>query len=225
MTNQHFITSDGEEIPLSINTRSGLRNITIRPKVNPKREISISIPRITSASSALKFLEQKRGWIEKIYARAPKKEKLRDGDTISVCGTDFVVTSQNLSGKNCMIIGGAPEFFERRCRDKIKEIFLAEVKNIIKTVPPEFRPKHISIRDTTSRWGSCSSTGTISFSWRLAFAPYDVMRYVVMHELAHKKYMDHSPAFWSQVSKLYGEGVGRAKLWLSNHGGELHKYF
>jgi predicted metal-dependent hydrolase len=65
----------------------------------------------------------------------------------------------------------------------------------------------------------------MSLSWRLAFAPVDVMRYVVMHELAHRRHMDHSPAFWATVSELYGFGVERAKRWLNQHGGELHKYF
>ena len=65
----------------------------------------------------------------------------------------------------------------------------------------------------------------MSFSWRLAFAPVDVMRYVVMHELAHTRHMNHSDAFWATVRDLYGPGVGRAKRWLAAHGGELHRYF
>lgn len=221
-----FTTENGEEIPLVIVVRMGSRNITIRPKTNPKREIHISIPARTPGAMAMKFLEQKRKWIEKIYSRAPQKVKLCDGDKIMICGNEILITAnKNNQSENCLLIGGSQEFFERRCRDKIKEIFLSHVKEIIRTTPSEFHPKKIAIRDTTTRWGSCSSTGTISFSWRLAFAPYEVMRYVIMHELAHKKHMDHSPAFWAVVLKLYGNGVGRAKLWLSNNGTELHKYF
>ena len=65
----------------------------------------------------------------------------------------------------------------------------------------------------------------MSFSWRLAFAPYDVMRYVVMHELAHVRHMNHSPEFWAYVRELYGFGVERAKRWLVQNGGQLHRYF
>ena len=115
--------------------------------------------------------------------------------------------------------------FERRVRDFIKDELLITIKEIIKTVPREYWPKHITLRDTQSRWGSCSTTGNISFSWRLAFAPYEVMRYVVMHELSHRKHMDHSKEFWANVSALYGFGVERAKRWLNQHGQELHKYF
>jgi len=127
--------------------------------------------------------------------------------------------------KTLLCIGGGMDMFERRVRDFIKNELLNEIKQIIKTAPHEYWPRHITLRDTQSRWGSCSTTGNMSFSWRLAFAPYDVMRYVVMHELAHTKHMDHSPEFWTTVGKLYGFGVERAKRWLSKNGQTLHKYF
>lgn len=217
MTSNTFILSDGEEIPLIFEIRRDARNITLRPKTTPKREIHVSKPRWTPVFVALNFLEQKRNWIEKFFKNAPKKIKLQDGDTIVIFGEKMIISQKEL--------GGRPEFFERRLRDKIKEMFLARAKAIIKEVPKEFRPTRITVRDTSSRWGSCSTSGTISLSWRLAFAPPEIMRYVIIHELAHIKHMDHSPAFWAQVSKLYGEGVGRAKLWLSKNGAELYKYF
>ncbi|MCL1892468.1 MAG: M48 family metallopeptidase [Alphaproteobacteria bacterium] len=217
MNSQTFTLGDGEEIPLIFESRRGLRNITLRPKTTPTREICISLPRWTPASTALRFLEQKRAWIEKIFAAAPRKIRLAEGDTIAVFGKEFLVS--------VAVLGGRPEFLERRMRDKIKEMFLARVKEIIRTVPANLRPARIAVRDTTSRWGSCSTTGTMSLSWRLALAPPEIMRYVIMHELAHRQHMDHSPAFWATVVQLYGPGVGRAKLWLSKNGAELHKYF
>lgn len=217
MTPISFTLSNGEEIPLLITTRRGLRNITLRPNTIPRREIVISIPWLTHRAEALQFLESKRKWLDKIYAASPKKTKLRDGDTIVIFGQEYLVDQKK--------IGGQPEFLERRLRDKIKAKFLELTKKQIAAFPTEFRPKKIAVHDTTSRWGSCSSTGTISFSWRLAFAPPEIMRYVICHECAHRKHMDHSPAFYATVTKLYGDGVGRAKLWLSKHGGELHKYF
>jgi predicted metal-dependent hydrolase len=212
-----FSLSTGEEIPLLLESRRGLRNISIRPKITPKREIRISLPRIASVSSAMKFLEQKRAWIEKIYAAAPQKIRLKNGDEIEIFGQKYIISQEK--------IGGSPEFLERRLRDKIKAKFLQLAKQEIAKLPPEFRPKKIAAHDTVSRWGSCSSTGTISFSWWLALAPPEIMRYVICHECAHRKHMDHSPAFWAQCAKLYGPGVGRAKLWLSKNGSQLHRYF
>ncbi|HOY47611.1 MAG TPA: SprT family zinc-dependent metalloprotease [Alphaproteobacteria bacterium] len=236
MTDYVFETSSGEEIPVVIETRRGLRNMTLRPKILPMREVRVSKPWLISTSSAVKFIEQKRRWLEKIFDDAPEKIILTDGDIIEFLGKKVIIrhdsykksnfySKDEKTGEDILIIGGAPEMLTRRVRDFIKSEFLSEVKKIIKTAPMDFHPKKIAIRDTTSRWGSCSSNGTISFSWRLAFAPVDIMRYVIMHELAHLKYMDHSVHFWATVSHLYGDGVGRAKLWLTKNGQNLHKYF
>ncbi len=229
MTENMFTTSSGEQIPITIETRRGIRNITIRPHIVPRREIRILKPWLVTSFAAMRFVEQKRAWLEKYFARAPTKIKITDGDTIEFLGHRITIRHNPAQKSNTLRddelqIGGDAAHLERRMRDFIKKEFLVAVKEIIKTAPPAFRPKRIALRDTTSRWGSCSTSGTISFSWRLAFAPTDVMRYVIMHELAHCKHMDHSTAFWSTVAVLYGPGVERAKRWLSVHGAELHKY-
>lgn len=232
-SNTFFVLSDGEQVPVVIETRRGMRNVTLRPKTTPHFEIHISKPWTTSDSFVLKFLESKRKWIEKIFNNAPKKEHLKPGDSIEflnhtvslIHNPKFKSDNYLDNDKTILCIGGGADMFERRVRDFIKSEFLKSVKQIIKTTPREFWPNRISLRDTTSRWGSCSSNKNISFSWRLAFAPYEVMRYVIMHELAHTKHMDHSPEFWATVTQLYGFGVEKAKRWLSHNGGNLHKYF
>jgi predicted metal-dependent hydrolase len=80
------------------------------------------------------------------------------------------------------------------------------------------------VRDTRSRWGSCSAAGTLSFSWRLILAPSTVLHYVVAHELAHLVQRNHGPRFWALVAKLHGEGVDDARAWLRRHGPGLHRY-
>ena len=137
---------------------------------------------------------------------------------------DAVCVVKNDDGTGTLFVGGDAALIENRVRMFIKAELLKQIKEIIRTVPRDFWPRRICLRDTSSRWGSCSTTGTMSFSWRLGFAPYDVMRYVVMHELSHVKHMDHSPEFWAQVRALYGFGVERAKRWLSQNGEKLHEY-
>lgn len=228
-----FILSNGEAVPVIIDNRRGARNVTLRPKTTPKMEIHISKPWTTSTKFVMNFLESKRKWIESIFDRAPRKETVSPGMLIPILGREVRIIHDETIRSNkyldeyklTLCIGGGADMFERRVRDCIKNELLSEIKAIIKTTPREYWPKHITLRDTSSRWGSCSSTGNISFSWRLAFAPYEVMRYVVMHELSHMKHMDHSPAFWANVSELYGFGVERAKRWLSKNGQSLHKYF
>lgn len=229
MADYVFTLSSGEEIPVVITTRRGLRNITLRPKVAPRREIHISKPWLVSENAAIKFLVSKQKWIECTFQKCPVKVVLKPGDVIEFLGRtvelrhDATLRSNKLVG-DVLCVGGDVSMFERRVRDFIKSEFLVELKNIVRTTPREFWPRRIALRDTTSRWGSCSTTGTMSFSWRLAFAPVDVMRYVVMHELAHTKHMDHSADFWATVRELYGFGVERAKRWLTQNGGQLHRY-
>ena len=235
MADFDFVLSDGERIPVVIQVRRGIRNITLRPKVRPNRQIHMSRPWTVSNATALKFLESKRKWVENIYAKCPHKCQLRPGDEIVVFDLRVVLMHnpaqranrlvQNDNGTYTLVVGGGADMFERRERDFVKAEFLRRIKDIIRTTPREFWPQRIALRDTNTRWGSCSTSGTMSFSWRLAFAPYDVMRYVVMHELAHVKHMDHSPAFWAKVRELYGFGVERAKRWLAQNGAELHQWF
>lgn len=85
------------------------------------------------------------------------------------------------------------------------------------------RPRRISVRDQTSRWGSCSSTGQLCFSWRLVLAPSHVLDYVAAHEVAHLKEMNHSARFWALVARTFPE-MSRSKTWLNAHGRELHCY-
>jgi hypothetical protein len=84
-------------------------------------------------------------------------------------------------------------------------------------------PKRISIRDQATRWGSCSTTGTISFSWRLIFAPPFVLDYVAAHEVAHLREMNHGPRFWRLVRDAIPE-MQRARIWLKTYGAELHRF-
>jgi predicted metal-dependent hydrolase len=85
------------------------------------------------------------------------------------------------------------------------------------------RPKRISVRDQSTRWGSCSTTGTISYSWRLIFAPDYVLDYVAAHEVAHLREMNHGPRFWRLVRETMPD-MHKARSWLKHNGAELHRF-
>ncbi len=85
------------------------------------------------------------------------------------------------------------------------------------------QPKRISVRDQSTRWGSCSTTGTISFSWRLIFAPAYVLDYVAAHEAAHLREMNHGPRFWRLVRNTMPD-MHKARAWLKQNGAELHRF-
>jgi len=81
----------------------------------------------------------------------------------------------------------------------------------------------LSLRDTRSRWGSCTSDGGLMYSWRLIMAPPEVLDYVAAHEVAHLAQMNHSPAFWAEVTKIYGD-YAAPRNWLRANGSTLHRY-
>jgi predicted metal-dependent hydrolase len=85
------------------------------------------------------------------------------------------------------------------------------------------RVRRVSIRDQSSRWGSCTSHGSLSFSWRLILAPPYVLDYLAAHEVAHLVEMNHSSRFWKTVGRICSS-VERAKTWLDTYGNDLHRY-
>ena len=85
------------------------------------------------------------------------------------------------------------------------------------------RFRKLNVRDQKSRWGSCSSNGSLSFSWRLIMAPPHVLDYVAAHEVAHLREMNHGPRFWALVAKTMPQ-CDESKRWLRTFGNELHRY-
>ncbi len=81
----------------------------------------------------------------------------------------------------------------------------------------------LTLRDTRSRWGSCTAQGALMYSWRLILAPPEVLRYVAAHEVAHLAEMNHSAAFWATVQRLYGP-YREPRQWLRRHGNDLHGF-
>jgi predicted metal-dependent hydrolase len=110
------------------------------------------------------------------------------------------------------------EVSEAEARRAVKEL----VAMLIEDEAPELgvEPKRVQIRDQRSRWGSCSTNGTLSFNWRLVLAPFDVLDYVVVHELCHMREPNHSRRFWKLV-EARRPGWRKQKEWLWEHGPEL----
>ena len=137
------------------------------------------------------------------------------------------VTSATLDpyGEPVIAVTGEPahvarrvrEFLEREARRDLAEAVIRHTAAL--GVPA----RRLTVRDTTSRWGSCSAKGCLSFSWRLILAPPFVLDYLAAHEVAHLKEMNHSHRFWRIVHGLC-ERTEEAERWLKRHGSELHKF-
>ena len=122
-------------------------------------------------------------------------------------------------------VSGRSEHAPRRLLDYLKrearKTLTARTQELTSRIG--LAPKRITVRDTESRWGSCSADRALSFSWRLILAPPFVLDYVVAHEVAHMRHMNHGPRFWNLVRELVGD-VDSPQAWLSANGPLLHRY-
>lgn len=198
---------NNQEIPVEITTKRNLKNIVIRPKITPRRMIAISKPWHASEARALEFLESKRAWLERFFAKSGPAE-IRVGDKVMICGEEYEIVHESRAR------------LERVARSRFSIFAKRQISEY--AVAIGVRPAKITIKDTTSRWGSCSATGGLALSYRLAFAPVEIAKYVIAHEMAHLTHFDHSPAFWAQVGAIYGPGWKRAKDWLAKKGATLY---
>jgi len=198
-------------------------------------------PKRASASVTLKFVASRADWIQKHLAMLPPQIPFADGARIPIAGVDHTLrlAPEKRGGVwredgHIMISGGA-EFAARRMTDWLKE----ETRRVIAPMAHAMaesighKVKHVTVRDTTSRWGSCSPDGRLSFSWRLILAPLPVLIYVAAHEVAHLKHLNHGRAFWRTLDEVLDASVKEAEVrrearlasdWLNRHGAGLHRY-
>ena len=124
-----------------------------------------------------------------------------------------------------LCVAGGAEHMDRRVHDYLKREARKDLHKASLAYAQDLgvRVKRLSIRDQSSRWGSCTSAGSLSFSWRLILAPPYVLDYLAAHEVAHLVEMNHSARFWRVVGRVC-DHVDRAKAWLDTHGNDLHRY-
>jgi len=122
-------------------------------------------------------------------------------------------------------VRGEPAHLARRLRDHLRALARHELAGRARALAQRIDRTvlKVGVRDTRSRWGSCSGSGALSFSWRLILAPEAVVDYVVAHEVAHLAEMNHGPRFWRLVESLMPDS-GAPRAWLKRHRGELLSY-
>jgi predicted metal-dependent hydrolase len=136
-----------------------------------------------------------------------------------------VWTETRDSGERILCVAGGYEHMDRRVHDFLKREARKDLHKASLAYAAELgvRVRRVSIRDQSSRWGSCTSAGSLSYSWRLILAPPYVLDYLAAHEVAHLVEMNHSPRFWRVVGRVC-DHVERAKRWLDTHGNDLHRF-
>lgn len=191
--------------------------------------VTLSLPLRAPEAEALAFAREKADWIRAALAAAPLREAVGAGTSLPVEGRLVRVSPAPV--RMPQIVAGdllVPEragrvarqvesFLKVRARDRLA---LACDGHALRLG----RAYHsLSLRDTRSRWGSCSAAGRLMFSWRLILGPPEVLDYVAAHEVAHLAEMNHSDAFWRVVATLCPD-YARHRSWLRRHGQSLHAY-
>ena len=219
-----------ETLPILVRSDTRAKRITLR--FNPwSRDITVTLPRRTAVREGLEFAELKRDWLENVISKTPQKVTFEDGAVIPVLGKPYIIEHRprgrgvvTMEGDR-LIVTGSEEFLARRLKDWLKE----HVKDIIVKAAKEKAAstgrtvRQVTVRDTSSRWGSCSADGRLSFSWRLIFATAEVLDYVVSHEVAHLSEMNHSKRFWQLVDSICPHWEA-SDDWLTHHGQVLYSY-
>jgi predicted metal-dependent hydrolase len=199
------------------------------------REVVLTIPPRGTVKEAREFAEKHGGWIAARLERLPEAAPFATGTVLPLRGLAHrivhrrgergtVWTEMGTRERLLCVAGDAPHI-ERRVTDFLKR----EAKRDLEAATAYYAQrlgvtvKRVSIRDQASRWGSCSTTGVLSFSWRLILAPRYVLDYLAAHEVAHLVEMNHSIRFWRLVKRMCPD-MHRAKVWLDVHGTDLHRY-
>jgi predicted metal-dependent hydrolase len=217
-------------MPVAVDQIIRSKRRTIAIIVHRDGKVVVRAPLKTPEALIRAFIESKSGWIEEKKAEAAKHvalpvKKYTGGEKFLLLGHEIplrVVDGQKTAlkfqdefflSKNA--VPKAQTLFTKWYQAQARETLTERV--ILYATMFGLHYEKIRISSARTRWGSCSSRGTLSFTWRLVMAPLDVVDYVVIHELAHLKVKDHSPKFWAEVARMQPD-FKRRRAWLKKNG-------
>lgn len=232
VSRDRFLHVDGEDMPVKVVEHPKSKRITLR-LMPGGGGLKITMPAHVSDRELDGFLQRNINWVATRKARLPQKVELEEGHSIPYIGVQHrivhldrmrgVVEAREIAGEPSLLVPGDPKFIQRKLLDFLKKQARENLNISVSkhAASLNVRPKQIRITDSTSRWGSCSSTRTLSFSWRIIMAPETVLDYLAAHEVAHLREMNHSDRFWNHVQDICPD-METQKAWLRRHGASLH---
>jgi predicted metal-dependent hydrolase len=212
--------------------------ILLRPNLRARRfalrvaaadgRVTLSFPPAAGRAAALAFARSREGWLRARLAERPPAPRALPGARLPVAGEELLLVAAPLrrarrEGAVLLVPPGAgagraaAEFLRAEARARLAAACAVHAGRLGR------RPGRITLRDPRSRWGSCTAEGNLMFSWRLAMAPAEVLDYVAAHEVAHLAEMNHSPAFWDVVARLFPAHAA-PRAWLHRHGTVLQAW-
>jgi predicted metal-dependent hydrolase len=224
-----------EAFEVTLRRHPRARRYTLRV-LEKSREVVLTIPPRGSLRGARAFAERSAEWIAARIKRIPEPTPFAEGAMIPFRGIPHrivhraaargtVWTEMEADGAMLLCVAGGGSHLARRVTDFLKREAKRELSAATRRHAAALGVTvgRIGVRDTASRWGSCSFEGALSYSWRLILAPPFVLDYLAAHEVAHRRELNHSPRFWRIVDQLTPDRR-RAEAWLKARGNSLHRY-
>lgn len=214
--------------PVPVQWRRSARARKVSLRIDPRAaSVIVTLPMRVAKAQGHALLLAHAGWVAERLSRLPDATCFADGAEVTLHGTPIRI--RHAPGRRgaavedgTLLVGGATEFLPRRIEDFLRNQArhhlgtLAVAKAALLGTEAR-RLRRVVIKDTRTRWGSCTADGTVMLSWRLVMAPPTVQDYVVGHEVAHLVHMDHGARFWALVDQVTPHRVA-ATRWLQAHG-------
>lgn len=228
------VSHGGQSFKVALKRRPTAKRITLRVS-HATGEVVLTIPERTDVGLAQKFADSHSAWIASRLAKVPDRVLFEPGALVPLRGMPHRIVhwssvrgvtraGRDNGGEPIIAVAGEAAHVARRVRDfleaEAKRDFAAAVKK--HTAQLGVVARRITVRDTKSRWGSCSANGALNFSWRLVMAPPFVLDYLAAHEVAHLRELNHSPRFWKLTYQLCPR-TDEAEAWLKTYGSALHR--
>lgn len=234
------IAIDGRAVPIAIRRSARARRYTLKI-VQATGEPLLVIPAHGNLERGVAFAQSQAGWLRERLKRMPGRVPFAEGQEIPLRGEPHLLRHTGTLRGTVQVtqphegapagalpeihVAGQHEHMSRRVVDWLKAEARRDLEPAVMAhaAKLDVRPKRVTIRDQTSRWGSCSTTGTLSFSWRLILAPPKILDYLAAHEVAHLVEMNHSRQFWRTLEGI-APHTAEAEAWLKRHGTSLFRY-
>ncbi|MFT5630828.1 MAG: putative metal-dependent hydrolase [Gammaproteobacteria bacterium] len=214
--------------PIDVSVRRSARARKLSLRVSRlDGKVTLTVPQRSPLREGIHFLETRELWLRTHLIRLAPEAVVAAGGTVPYRGDALPVVvgavKRTVMREGTLQVPDAPTagvrakaFLKLRARDELAAASDRYAAQVDRTY------NRLSIRDTRSRWGSCSSEGVLMYSWRLIMAPPAVLDYVAAHEVAHLVEMNHSDAFWAVVERICPEYAAH-RAWLRNNGDVLHR--
>lgn len=229
------VTHAGQVFAVGFTRRPNARRLTLRVS-SATGAITLTAPVHATLRSVQAFADAHGGWIAARLSRLPQRIALEAGAIVPFRGVPHRIVhlsagrgrteaAVDAAGEPIIAVAGDPAGVPGRVRRFLAGEAGRDLKQAVDrhTAALGIPARRIAIRDTRSRWGSCSSSGTLSFSWRLIMAPPLVLDYLAAHEVAHLKELNHSHRFWKLLHELCPT-TDEAERWLKRNGSGLHRF-